>query len=166
MTQTLAVASALIAAAGLGFSGWQLRLIHHDRKQERDLEIGGVCVSWRAASAPNEADVDAAGNAVWKYVFTVTNPGRFPISDVVARVAFPDPVVRIRHNGVVDAAAVTVELKHPVLAGGSSFEWAPRRLKTRFDASPDRGAIVAQVSFVDSEGVSHTTTWPARRHSL
>lgn len=64
MTDALAVGSALIAAAGLGFSGWQLRLIHTDRKQERDLETGGVCVSWRAATAPNEADVDVDGNAV------------------------------------------------------------------------------------------------------
>ena len=42
MTDSLAVGSALIAAAGLGFSGWQIRLIHTDRKQERDLEIRGV----------------------------------------------------------------------------------------------------------------------------
>lgn len=165
MTDALAVFSALVAAGGLGFSGWQLRLLHVDRKAERDLEIAGVCLSWRAASAPHQADVDKDGNAVWQYVFAVTNPGRFPISNVTARVTFPDPVSRLRHNGLVDPAVRTLELAHPVLAGGSSFEWAPRTLRTKFDPSPSRGDMVSEVTFTDAEGGTHATSWPARGRS-
>lgn len=34
MTGSLALFSTLIAAVAAGFSGWQLRLIHQDRKQD------------------------------------------------------------------------------------------------------------------------------------
>lgn len=75
MTDVLAVVSTLIAAAGLVFSGWQLRLIHQDRVKDRKLGVEGVCLSWHAVAAPNEADVDADGEAVWTYVFRLDNPG-------------------------------------------------------------------------------------------
>lgn len=163
MTSAMAVISTLIAAAGLGFSGWQLRLIHKEREKDRELGIGGVCLSWQAVIAPNKAEVDNQGNAVWTYVFRLDNPGRFPISEITARVNFPSAVSRIRHNGVVDDPNLVLKLAHPVLPGGGSLEWAHRRLKMRFDKSPNRPGIRAEVSFLDSEGTPHTTIWPVPR---
>lgn len=161
MTDAIAVSSTLIAAAGLGFSGWQLRLIHKDRREERALGIQGVCLSWRAVVAPNKLDVDADGLADWVYEFTLDNPGRFPISNIVACVEFPAPVSRIRHNGALDPPSPELELEHPVLPGGGSFAWSRRHLRTVFDDSPTRRSIQARVSFQDAEGARHTTRWPA-----
>lgn len=163
MANALAVISTLIAAAGLGFSGWQLRLIHKEREKERELGITGVCLSWQAVKAPNQAEVDSEGNAVWTYVFKLDNPGRFPISDINARVTFPSAVARIRHNGLMDEPNPVLKLAHPVLAGGGTLEWAQRRLKTRYDKSRSRAGIRAEVSFLDSEGTPHTTIWPLPR---
>lgn len=160
MTEALAIFSALIAAAGLGFSGWQLRLIHLDREMERKLDLEGVCLSWRAVRAPNRGDIDANGKAVWTYAFRLDNPGRFPISEIDARVVFPNPVTRIRHNGNADDPNVVLGLAHAVLPGGANFEWPDRRLEMPFDGSPNRFDIRADVSFTDSEGLSHMTSWP------
>jgi hypothetical protein len=163
MAVVLAAISTLIAAAGLVFSGWQLRMIHREREQDRELGISGVCLSWEAVIAPNEAEVDNEGNAVWTYVFKLHNPGRFPISEIGARITFPFAVSRVRHNGVVDDPSPVLKLAHPVLPGGGSHEWAARRLKMRFAKSPNRPGIRGEVSFLDSEGNPHTTTWPVPR---
>lgn len=53
MTDVLTVTATLIAAIGLGFSGWQLRLILKDRQKDRRLGIEGVCLSWQALESPN-----------------------------------------------------------------------------------------------------------------
>lgn len=160
MTDGWGVASTLIAAGGLAFTGWNLGLIHRDRKKERELEIEGVCLSWQAKEAPNQADVDADGNAPWTYMFRLDNPGRFPISKIEARVIFPSPVTRLRHNNVMDQSDPVLALAHPVLAGGASYEWPLRRLRMIYDPSLNHLGIQAQVSFLDSEGKEHSTTWP------
>ena len=160
MTDPLGVVSALVAAAGLGFSGWQLRMLVKDRELDRRLGVEGVCLSWRATVAPNQADVDADGMAEWLYVFRLDNPGRFPISDVQARVTFGSSVSRIRHGGVVDEPSTVLALQHPVLPGGANLEWPPRRLRMRFNPLQSRSGVWAEVSFLDSEGSSHRTRWP------
>lgn len=53
-----------------------------------------------------------------------------------------------------------LDLAHPVLPGGASFEWARRRLRMSYDPTPNRRGIQAKVSFLDSEGAPHTTAWP------
>lgn len=109
------------------------RLMHKDREKDRDLGLNGVCLSWRADVAPNKSEVDPEGKAIWSYIFRIDNPGRFPISDVEARVTFPLPVARIRHNRVIDDADPVLRLEHPVLPGGGSHEWKPRRLRMTYD---------------------------------
>ena len=45
------VASAVAAAVGLVFAGWQLRIVHNDREEDHRVAREGVAVSWQPVLA-------------------------------------------------------------------------------------------------------------------
>jgi hypothetical protein len=141
VTDALAVASTLIAAGGLFFSGWQLRLIHKERKKDRALGIEGSACHGGPSRRRTRRTWTAKAKVTWTYAFKVDNPGRFPISDIAARVTFPTAVARIRHNDVLDKPDPVLTLAHPVLPGGGSHEWAHRRLSMFYDGTQKSAKI-------------------------
>ena len=159
LSTTVSVVSAVAAAGGLGFSGWQMRLLLADRQEERRLGVDGVSASWHPKVRPNESDRDPGGQAVWQFVFRVDNPGRFPISDVNVHVHFDLDVERIEHGGIPTGITRSIDLHHPVLPGGGSPEWS-RRLQMNYAERAKLHTMRASVEFLDVDGARHSTTWP------
>jgi len=160
MTEWTSSASVLLAAAGLGFTGRQFQLLTRDRQKERDLGINGVCVWWYPRSNPHDDEIQEDGTAHWVYIFTVNNPGRFPISEVVVEVAFTVDVRRVRGRQI-DPPTRMMRLHQPVIAGGNERPWT-RTLKINLEAGREHlHETTASVRFIDSEGNEQHTRWPA-----
>lgn len=147
------VASAVAAAVGLVFAGWQLRIVHNDREEDHRVAREGVAVSWQPVLAP--ASVDPDGTAVWKYEIAVHNPGRLPVQDTIIQITFPCEVIRIRHDRSTDAPTRTLTMNHPVLAGGKRRAWN-RNLRIKFDQDHSLKNTYATVQFRDVEGNGNT----------
>ena len=71
-------------------------------------------MSWRPVEAPSQVERDD-GTSHWLYKLVLVNPGRLPIDDVHVRWKFPCEVVRLRHDGVIDAPTDTPLLNAPVV---------------------------------------------------
>jgi hypothetical protein len=152
-----AVASALFAAVGLIFTGRQLLIVNQQAREERQLGVKGVVVSWRAAEAPALADHD--GTAVWRYEIVVANPGRFPIDHVEIRWTFPRHVQRLRYTGDADPPTDHLLLNTPVLPGGAQHAWS-RTLRMNFADTASLTSTYAEVTFYDISGQRRTNRWP------
>ncbi|MFI6833086.1 hypothetical protein ACIBG5_38635 [Kribbella sp. NPDC050241] len=159
MAEGIALSSAIIAAIGLFFAGYQLLQFRKDRKREHDLEIQGVCASWRPISNPRDSDV-RDGLAVWRYAIDVHNPGKFPINWVKVTMSFPVEFARLRGNTRTESGKELV-VHQPVIAGGAHRTWE-RRLEMQWDEATDErlAAIAADVTFVDIQGRRQHTHWP------
>ncbi|MEI5673205.1 MULTISPECIES: hypothetical protein [unclassified Nocardioides] len=158
MSDWTSTASVLIAAGGLAYTGSQFQLLTRDRKKERKLGIEGVCVSWFPEHNPRRDEVLSDGTAVWKYVFSVYNPGQFPISQVEVDIHFAMDVRRVRGQHLDDASH-TLRLRQPVIAGGATRPWN-RYLRIDYAAASRLRETIAAVTFIDSEGKHHENTWP------
>jgi hypothetical protein len=159
MSDWAAVVSALIAAVGLVFAGWQLLLLNRQARYERRVAYEGVVVSWRALEAPQHPDSD--GSAIWLYEVTAQNPGRLPIDHVEVRLVFPCEVRRVHYNGVLDAPVTELTMTSPVLAGGGARAWS-RRLRIDFAHHDDLDRTLAEITFVDIDNRPHANCWPRK----
>jgi hypothetical protein len=157
LTDWLAVASAVAAAVGLGFTADQLRLARRDAKAMDALAIEGVAVSWHALEAPDHAGCD--GIAEWLYEISVHNPGRFPIDNVRVVLHVPVPVQRVRYSGRLGEETIGLTMRHPVLIGGESREWQ-RRLRMPYASADRLRETYAEVSFRDTHGKDQHLRWP------
>lgn len=147
------------ALTGLFFAGWQLRLLRAQRDREREIEQRGVAVMWRAHDVPTAGGPD--GSSASNYEFTVYNPGKLPVRDVVVSVSLPLEVVRQHYDGSTEPPTSTLTLDTPVVAGGQQRVWA-RRLRIQFDDRERMREMRCTVTFVDLEGRSHTNHWGRR----
>jgi len=159
-TELLAIVSALLAAGGLVFAGMQTRHLWQQRAEDDRLATEGVSLSWQPLQAPSRPDAD--GTARWVYEIVVHNPGRFPISEVVADLTFPVPVRRVHSTGVVDDPATTLRLVQPVIHGGADRRWKRALVMDMETASGRLVQTQGVVTFTDVQGRSSRTTWPRR----
>ena len=150
------VFTAVATSLSAGSVAWQVFLFRHQQEDLLSLETEGVGVTWHALTPPNDGHPN-----IWKYPFTASNPGRFPISDVNVVVSFPVPVVRVRHSGALDAASQTVPVGTPVLLGGATCTWT-RTLRIEPDPGDCLRYATATISFVSSRGVRKVNSWPRR----
>ncbi|KQS69278.1 hypothetical protein ASG41_21955 [Modestobacter sp. Leaf380] len=141
---------------GLFFAGWQLRLLRAQRDREREVEQRGVAVMWRAKDVPTTADAD--GSSAASYEFTVYNPGKLPVRDVVVSVELPIEVRREHYDSSVDPTTSTLTLDTPVIAGGQHRVWV-RRLRMQFDDRDRMRRMQCTVTFADLEGKTYTNLW-------
>lgn len=159
VTDWASTTSVLIAAAGLAYTGSQFQLLTKDRKKERGLGVDGVCVSWFPEYNPRPNELLKDGTAIWKYVISVYNPGRFPISQVEIDLHFTVDVRRVRGEHL-DDVTTSIHLTQPVVAGGASRPW---NRYLRIDYKEGRRRLhetVATVTFIDFDGREHTNEWP------
>ncbi|MDO8147515.1 hypothetical protein Q6350_03635 [Isoptericola sp. b515] len=145
---TFAVAVAAISAVV------QLQQIRRDRRRERELETKGVAVTWRSLETPTGVE---RGPTVWKLELSVSNPGRFPITGIRARVQLASPVMRIHFDGSRDEPVEQLELAHAVLIGGDIRRWE-RTVQVPAGIRPLDGCS-ATVEFREPDGTSHTNEW-------
>jgi hypothetical protein len=158
MTDWTALAAAVLPALGLVFAGWQVMQGNRQARQERRLGLMGVVVYWRPDFAPHVADGD--GSAVWRYMITVANPGKFPIDNVAVTWTFAFPVQRVRSDGQLDPATEEIPLSIPVLPGGGEHTWN-RTLRMNFaEASRLLPHTHAKVAFNDIKGTARENRWP------
>jgi hypothetical protein len=154
----IAVASAVAAAIGLMFAGYQVWLLNRQARHDRRVVLDGVAVSWRPVESPSRAE-RADGTSKWLYELVLVNPGRLPIDDVHIRWIFPCDVVRLRHDGVVDPPTNTLMLSAPVVVGGDRRSWR-RHLLIDYSRIHDLATTYAEVTFNDIDGHRRTNRWP------
>ncbi|MDR7274846.1 hypothetical protein [Catenuloplanes atrovinosus] len=161
----IALASSVIAAVGLLFTGFQVWLLNQQARHDRRVVIDGVAVSWRPVEAPSRAE-EPDGTSAWLYEVVLVNPGNLPIDDVHVHWTFPCPVVRVRRGGVRDAPTGTLVLSAPVVVGGGTRTWQ-RRVRFDYGYKERLIEVYAEVTFNDIEGRRRTNRWPrARREPL
>ena len=156
MATTVSIASVLIAALGLFFTGWQLLIQNRQAAHDRRVALEGVVVSWRAVRAPDHGDQD--GTAVWSYEFAAHNPGTLPIDNVVIRWHFEIPVQRVRSTRLGKRSKV-LTFRTPVIPGNSVRTWE-RRLRMEFTDSKELRRSTAEITFFDMDRNQHTNEWP------
>jgi len=157
MSDWAAVGSAVFAAVGLLFAGWQLLLLNRQADHDRRVALEGVVVSWRPLESPDHADDD--DDAQWRYEIAAHNPGRLPIDNVQIRLVFPCDLRRVHYSGRFDQPAPELTLATPVLAGGDRRLWN-RRLRIAYNQKDHLTATYAEISFRDIDNGEHTNRWP------
>jgi hypothetical protein len=168
------IVSSIATCIALVFAGVEFRRSRAQDRRRRQVEIGGVAVSWRRLYGPvtpgsNMADSeaprtapDAQGRAAWEYEFTAYNPAELPITDVRVEIHFAIPVARLRYDGHLDDPAEIIILEStPVLAGHGSRTWR-RTLVMNYEEAPSAlPQTKALISFVEPEEAQHHTNyWP------
>jgi hypothetical protein len=161
LADRIALASSLIAAIGLLFTGYQVWLLNRQARHDRRIVIDGVAVSWRPVEAPSRAE-RSDGTSKWLYELVLVNPGRLPIDDVHIHWTFPCEVVRVRHDGIIDNPTKTLRLSTPVLVGGGQRSWR-RTLLIDYACEERLIEVHATVTFNDIEGRRRTNRWPRRK---
>lgn len=155
--------SGIGTTVAVGFAAVQVAALRRQEREERAIELDGVSVHWKSehnTSAPHE---QAA--ATTSYTFTVTNPGRLPISDVDVRVSFRIPVQCVRRDGTLLAASNELVLDTPVVRGGGERVWE-RTLRLASEDTEELRYLRAIVTFTSPrDGVRHKNEW-GRRHSV
>src|SRR5690606_20397904 len=154
----IALASALIAAVGLIFTGQQVMLLNRQPREDRQLALKGDVVYWRAESDPTSANEDGTGS--WKNKITVSNTGKLPNDHVQMSWRFRCPVERVHGDGTVEAPTKEIKIFVPVLPGG--VEHARNRwLRINYaDAQRDLPHTYAEVVFRDVTGTRRVNRWP------
>ena len=152
--ETATVVGGFATAAAAAFAGWQLLVLHRDRRADARAAIRGVAVAWHPVQRHHRPEPD--GSAIYVYEITVANPGTLPISDVDVDLDFPVPVSRRHWDGVVDEPVTRLNMGTAVLLGGMTRTWK-RELRLPFGVS--MRAITATVSFDDTSGQRHTNSW-------
>jgi hypothetical protein len=160
----IAIVSSLIAAIGLLFTGYQVRLLNAQARRDRRVVIDGVAVSWRPIHAPARAE-RPDGTSVWKYQVMLVNPGQLPIDDVRVRWMFPCDVVRLRHDGSSDRPTRVLTLLAPVLVGGGQRAWE-RTLAIDYREKNNLINVYAEVTFNGIDGLQRKNRWPRRSREL
>jgi hypothetical protein len=150
----IAAASGIAAAVGLLFTGYQVWLLNRQARHERRVVLDGVAVSWRPVHAPSQIENDDR-TSKWLYELVLVNPGRLPIDDVHVAWHFPCHVVRLRHDGIVDAPVDTLAMHAPVVVGGGERTWR-RHLLIDFSCKNDLSRAYADVTFNDIDGRRRT----------
>jgi hypothetical protein len=166
MADWIAMASAVAAAIGLLFTGYQVWLLNRQARHDRRVVLDGVAVTWRPVEAPSRKENDD-GTSKWVYEVVLVNPGRLPIDDVQIRWTFPCDVVRLRHDGIRDRPRRTLTLLAPVVIGGGERKWR-RHLLIDYIEKNNLIKTYAEVTFNDVDGHERTNRWPrtTRRQAL
>jgi hypothetical protein len=157
-----AVAGAVAAIA----AAWQLWRIRVDALDTRAAEIDSVTLSTKVVERPTEASI-RVGHGVWVYQYEVYNPGRLPITDVCATIAFPCDVQRLHYDGSLDEPTRSLRLHIPVIGPGGSAVHI-RKLIIDEDDRALLESTTAEVVFQTPDAGEHATRWPpsARKGSL
>ena len=92
----------LATAGAFIFAGVQLFLIRRQDRKDREVEISGVSVSWRAPRPETGKLKDETTRDWWRFSFLAQNPGRLPIRNIKVRVEFPVTFQRIRYNDFIE----------------------------------------------------------------
>ncbi len=158
MSDWITTATGAAAAVGLLFTGYQVWLLNRQARHDRRVVIEGVAVSWRPVEAPSHMERED-GSSKWLYELVLVNPGRLPIDDVQIRWRFPCPVVRLRHDGVIDEPSDMLVLSAPVVVGGGERTWR-RHLLIPYGHKDDLISIFAEVAFNDIDGHPRINRWP------
>jgi hypothetical protein len=164
VAERIAMASGIIAAIALLFTGYQVWLLNRQFRYERRVVVDGVAVSWRPVEAPSRAERDD-GTSKWVYEVMLVNPGRLPIDDVQIRWTFPCGVVRVRHDGILDEPTTVLMLSAPVLVGGGQRSWR-RHLLIDYSRKHDLIETYADVTFNDIDGLRRSNRWPRARRQM
>jgi hypothetical protein len=157
MAEWAGIASALVAAVGLVFAGWQLLLLNRQARYDRRVAYDGVVVSWRPVEAPDQPD--ANGWCVWLFEVTVHNPGRLPIDNVEIRWYPATEVCRVRYHGGKDAPTSCLPMDASVLAGGQARTWE-RRITLPFANKGALDDMYATVTYTTIDNDRRTNRWP------
>lgn len=147
--------SGIATTVAVGFAGLQLRTFRKQQEEERRIETAGVAVEWKLADIPAPP---TGGTAESEYVFTLTNPGRLPVTHVDVHIRLPLSVRLVNSDGSLDEPCTEFRLDTPVVAGGGTRQW----WRTLRFAVADRGGLrdmTAVVHFQDLEGNAHETRW-------
>lgn len=157
---------ALGAVAGIAAAGaaaWQLWRLRLDALDARAAEIRGVSVVTVVKHRPWD-DAVRDGRADWTYEYTLTNPGRLPISNVEVTMQYPCEVQR-RTGKNLEAPTRQLSFPVPVVAAQSSHPARTRRVSVaQADWDQLRDAKIT-VSFWTPDAGQCMTTWPSPRVS-
>ena len=147
--------SGVATTVAVAFAGLQLRSFRQQEDEDRRIQFAGVAVEWKLADVPGPS---RDGVAESEYVFTLTNPGRLPVTHVDVHVCVPFPVRRAHPDGTLEGPVTEFRLDTPVVAGGGTRQW----WRTLRFADADRAGLrdmTAVVHFLDLEGKAHETRW-------
>ncbi|GAB2935858.1 hypothetical protein GCM10027047_35690 [Rhodococcus aerolatus] len=161
MTFATTLVAILAGVGALLFNGVQLlRQVRADERN-REVELEGVALTWKALDVPREPRSDSW--SVAEHIFTLHNPSRLPITSICITVSAPCDIKRFHYDGSAEQVARELELTDHVLAGGETREWK-RKIGVQW---PDRdmmrnlGAEVTFYSLYYNE--QRTTSWGTSR---
>jgi hypothetical protein len=162
MAEWVGFASALAAAVGLIFNGWQVMLQNQQARRDRRVANEGVVVSWKPLRAPQVPDPD--GTVTWTFRIYVRNPGQLPIDNIEIRWYPGTEVRRVQYNGGLDDPTTVLEMDTSVLAGGEGRDWE-RDVVLSFKNKDALDDMRATVSFTTIDGKRCHNAWPRRSRS-
>lgn len=156
----LAAVAGVVAAGAAAWQLWRLRLADLDA---RAAEVEGVSVVTVVEHRPWDSEV-RDGRADWTYTYTVTNPGRLPISEVDVTIDYPCDVQR-RNGAGLESPTRSLTFPVPVVAARSSHQARTRRLSVAREHWDELREAKITVSFWTPDAGRCSTTWPSPRTS-
>ncbi|WP_123914201.1 hypothetical protein [Georgenia muralis] len=147
-----AAVAALVAA-------WQLWNLRKDALDARVAEIVGVAVSTNVVLNPTPDEV-VGGIGNWIYEYSITNPGRLPISQVEVSVEFPCAVRRRRWNDELEEPTRTLRLHVPVVPAHTTHPPRTRKLAIDDAFRDDLKDSKITIEFDTPDAGRWTNVWP------
>jgi hypothetical protein len=154
--------TALAALGAFAVAAYELRLLRKSNLAARQAEIEGVALETTVRVRPNSADFDGK-RAVWKYVFSVHNPGRLPITHVKLQIRFPLPVQRLLWDGTVEEKTQVLEKTIPVVPAHGVQSWK-RTVLIPYQEHSDLRDTVGTVTYTALDAGRVQTAWPRDGH--
>lgn len=153
--------AALAGVAAVGAAGWQLWRLRVADLEARAAEIEGVSVVTVVERRPRESSL-RDGRADWTFSYTLTNPGRLPISDVEVKIDYPCDVQR-RDGESLEPPTRQMDFPVSVVAARASHEARTRRLSVAHEDWDQLRNAKITVSFWTPDAGRRVTRWPSPR---
>lgn len=155
--------SALAAIGALAAATFQIRGLRKDARATRAGEIRGVALETVVKTRPIKAET-SDGRSTWEYLFTVHNPGRFPITEIEVHIEFAVPVQRVHYDGSRDTVTRELTFSIPVVPARGHYS-RRRAVLVDHDERTKLRQTQSTVRFTTPDAGRLSTTWPGN-HEL
>jgi len=158
----IATIASVVAA---GAAAWQLWRLRVDALDARAAEVASVSLSTLVAIRPTPGEV-RNGRADWVFKYTIHNPGRLPISEVIARITFPCEVQRRHYDDTLDDPTRVLKLSVPTIPPHSAHPARTRRLSIAKADWHDLDKTSVRIAFWVPDAGECVNEWPPVRGKL
>jgi hypothetical protein len=154
--------TALAALGAFAVAAYELRLLRKSNLTARQAEIESVALETQILVRPTRADYDDK-RALWRYKFTIHNPGRLPITRLEVEIRYPLPVQRIHFDKLVEDPSLVLMKTIPVIPAHGEQSWERSVLIPHQDHSLLRDTV-GTVTFTALDAGRVKTEWPRDGH--